>query len=282
MNTSRRSFIQTSLAATAAAALTSRLAAAPNAPAAARDYYELRCYHLRAGSRLKTDANPALLDRYLEQALLPAVSQLGLKNTGVFTELDVNKAAGTSTPKLSSPVWLLLTHPTLESFVQVSASLNADPAVQSAGGDYLSTKKNQPAFERIDTWLLRSFQGLPQMSVPPFSPQRSPARVFEMRDYESHSELPALRKMAMFDEGEINLMQDLGLNPVCFGQALAGPDLPHLRYITSGPDLTTHLHNWSKFGPDPRWLAMKDLPRFANTVSKNTARFLTPKPYSEI
>ena len=42
MNTSRRSFIQTSLAATAAAALTSRLAAAPNAPAAARDYYELR------------------------------------------------------------------------------------------------------------------------------------------------------------------------------------------------------------------------------------------------
>jgi hypothetical protein len=144
MNTSRRSFIQTSLAATAAEALTSRLAAAPNAPAAARDYYELRCYHLRAGSRLKTDANPALLDRYLEQALLPAVSQLGLKNTGVFTELDVNKAAGTSTPKLSSPVWLLLTHPTLESFVQVSASLNADPAVQSAGGDYLSTKKTSP------------------------------------------------------------------------------------------------------------------------------------------
>ena len=65
MSTSRRTFIQTSLAATAAAALPARLAAAPNAPAAARDYYELRCYHLRADSRLKADANPALLDRYL-------------------------------------------------------------------------------------------------------------------------------------------------------------------------------------------------------------------------
>jgi hypothetical protein len=282
MSTTRRTFIQTSLAATASAALTTHLAAAPKAPAAARDYYELRCYHLQAGSRLKTDANPALLDRYLEQALLPALDKLGLKNTGVFTELDVNKAAGTSTPKSLSPVWLLVTHPTLESFVQVSATLNADPAVQLAGRDYLATPKTQPAFERIDTWLLRSFQGQPQMSVPPFSQQRSPTRVFEMRDYESYGELPALRKMAMFDEGEINLMQDLGLNPVCFGQALAGPDLPHLRYITSGPDLTTHLHNWSKFGPNPRWLAIKDLPRFADTVSKNTARFLTPKAYSQL
>jgi hypothetical protein len=282
MSTTRRTFIQTSLAATASAALTTHLAAASKAPAAARDYYELRCYHLQAGARLKTDANPALLDRYLEQALLPALDKLGLKNTGVFTELDVNKAAGTSTPKLLSPVWLLVTHPTLESFVQVSATLNADPAVQLAGHDYLATPKNHPAFERIDTWLLRSFQGQPQMSVPPFSQQRSPTRVFEMRDYESYGELPALRKMAMFDEGEINLMQDLGLNPVCFGQALAGPDLPHLRYITSGPDLTTHLHNWSKFGPNPRWLAIKDLPRFADTVSKNTARFLTPKAYSQL
>lgn len=282
MSTTRRTFIQTSLAATAAAALTTRLTAAPNPTPTARDYYELRCYHLQAGTRLKTDANPALLDRYLEEALLPAVSKLGLKNTGVFTELDVNKAAGTSTPKLHSPVWLLLTHPTLESFVQVSATLNADPAVQLAGHNYLTTPKNLPAFERIDTWLLRSFQGLPQMSVPPCSHQRIPTRVFEMRDYESYGEMPALRKMAMFDEGEINLMQDLGMNPVCFGQALAGPDLPHLRYITSGPDLTTHLHHWSKFGPDPRWLAMKDLPRFADAVSKNTARFLTPKAYSQL
>ena len=88
--------------------------------------------------------------------------------------------------------------------------------------------------------------------------------------------------MAMFDEGEIALMKDLGMAPVFFGQALAGPNLPHLRYITSGPDLGTHLANWKKFGPDPRWAKMKDLPQYADNTSRNTARFLAPKPYSQL
>ena len=77
-------------------------------------------------------------------------------------------------------------------------------------------------------------------------------------------------------------MRDLGMSPVFFGQALAGPNLPHLRYITSGPDLATHLNAWKKFGPDPRWIKMRDLPQYADTTSKNTARFLTPRPYSTI
>src|SRR5690606_13526954 len=103
-----------------------------------------------------------------------------------------------------------------------------------------------------------------------------------MRDYESHSEGKALNKMAMFDDGEIALMKDLGMSPVFFGQALAGPDLPHLRYITAATDLNTHLANWKKFGPDPRWIAMRDLPQYADNTSRNTARFLTPKSYSQI
>jgi len=60
------------------------------------------------------------------------------------------------------------------------------------------------------------------------------------------------------------------------------PDLPHLRYFTSGPDLATHLAGWKKFGPDPRWQKMRTDPRYADNTSKNTARFLTPKPYSQI
>jgi hypothetical protein len=88
--------------------------------------------------------------------------------------------------------------------------------------------------------------------------------------------------MTMFNEGEIELMQDLGMNPVFFGQALAGTNLPHLTYITSASNLKAHFANWSKFGPDPRWQAMKDLPQYVGTVSKNTARFLTSKSYSQI
>ena len=130
--------------------------------------------------------------------------------------------------------------------------------------------------DRIDSWLYLAFRGMPRMELPAFSKSKTATRVFEMRDYESHSELKALSKMAMFDDGEIPVMKDLGMNPVFFGQGIAGPNLPHLRYFTSGSDLSSHLGAWKKFGPDPRWIKMKDDPKYANNTSKNTARFLAP------
>lgn len=282
MNQPRRSFLKTSLAASATAAFGSSLGAAAPAGPNGREYYELRCYRLQAESRLKENADAAVLDRYLENALLPALQERGIQPTGVFTELEVNRQELTATPKPGSPVWVLIPHPTLPSFVEVAASLAADPKVQQAGAEYLQLPKTTPGFERIDSWLLLAFKSMPRIELPAFSRQRVPTRVFEMRDYESYSEVKALAKMAMFDDGETELMRSLGMAPVFFGQALAGPDLPHLRYITSGPDLASHFAAWAKFGPDPRWQQMKDLPQYADTVSRNTARFLAPKPYSEI
>lgn len=274
MRTSRRQFVASTLAASAAAAASSTDLGAQKP--AAREYYELRAYRLKPGSPT------AALDAYFEKALLPALEKRGITAAGVFTELDVNKQAQTSTPKPDAPMWVLIPHATLDSFVRVSAELNADPAVQKAGGTYLQAPKATPAFDRIDTWLYLAFKGHPAMTLPGFSQKRVPTRVFEMRDYESHSEVKALAKMAMFDEGEIEIMRTLGMSPVFFGQALAGPNLPHLRYITSGADLASHLDAWKKFGPDPRWIKMKDLPQYADSTSKNTARFLAPTPYSAI
>ena len=277
MNPNRRTFLKTSLVTSASVALTSVApAAAAATPRPGREYYELRSYRLKAG------ASRAPIEGYIEKALLPALDKRGVKNVGVFTEVDVNKNAGTSTPKADTPVWVLIPHPTLESFVSVSADINQDPAVQKAGADYLKVPKASPAFDRIDSWLLLAFKGMPQLELPAFSKRKTPTRIFEMRDYESHSELMALSKMAMFDNGEISVMRDLGMSPVFFGQALAGPNLPHLRYITSGSDLATHLANWKKFGPDPRWVKMKDDPQYANNTSKNTARFLVPAACSQI
>ncbi len=283
MKIPRRDFLKTSLAASAGVALAPvGRAATPSSGVAGREYYELRCYHLKADKRLKASATRAPLDAYLEKALLPALTKRGLKDIGVFTELEVNKPAGTSTPMTDSPVWVLTPYASLEAFASVSAELHRDATLQKAGADYLQVRKASPAFERIDSWLLLAFAGFPQHQVPAHSKNKTATRIFEMRDYESHSELKALNKMDMFDEGEIEVMKDLGMSPVFFGQALTGPNLPHLRYITSAPDLATHLANWKKFGPDPRWVKMKDLPKYAENTSKNTARFLVPTAYSQI
>lgn len=280
MPSSRRTFLTSSMATAAALAATTRPARA--ATAAGREYYEIRCYHLKADTRLKASAPRAPVEAYLANALLPALSRRNVGPVGVFTEIKVDKPKGTSEPVADSPLWVLIPHATLESFHAVSADLVTDPQLQAAGAAYLQVEKAKPAFERIDTWLLRAFASMPRLEVPAFSKAKAPGRVFEMRDYESHSEERALNKMAMFDDGEIEVMRDLGMAPLFFGQAVAGPNLPHLRYITCAPDLTSHLANWKKFGPDPRWVKMKDEPRYKDNTSKNTARFLVPTPYSQL
>lgn len=276
MKLPRRDFLKTSLAASAALAAGSSASAASAPAGRAREYYELRAY------RVKPGASTASIEGYLEKALLPALAKRGVKNTGVFTELEVDKRARTSKPKADTPLWVLIPHGSLESFASVSADLNTDAAVQAAGAAYLGVAKASPAFERVDTWLYRAFASMPRMEVPAFSTKRTPTRVFEMRDYESHSEKAALSKMAMFDNGETELMRDLGMSPMFFGQGIAGPNLPHLRYITAGSDLAAHLAPWAKFGPDPRWVKMKDDPQYKDNTSKNTARFLAPTAYSQI
>lgn len=282
MKIQRRDFLKTSLVASASAALATQADAANASAAAGRDYYDLRCYRLKPDTRLKAPVTRDRLDSYLEKALIPALDRRGVKNVGVFSELEINRAEKTSKPKADSPVWVLITHTSMDSLVGVNAELNEDPAVLKAGAGYLDTPKLEPAFERVDSWLLLAFKAGPRLTVPAFSKSRAPNRVFEMRTYESHSEPAALNKMAMFNDVEVELMRDLGMSPIFFGQALTGPNLPHLTYMTSGADLASHLAAWAKFGPDPRWVKIKDDPKYKDNMTTNTSRFLAPAAYSQI
>jgi hypothetical protein len=103
-----------------------------------------------------------------------------------------------------------------------------------------------------------------------------------MQTYESFSELKALKKVAMFNAGEIGVMQELNLSPVSYGQALVGRDLPHLTYMLCSPDRETHKKNWAAFAVHPVWVKLKNDPQYADTVQKITSRFMVPAPYSQI
>jgi len=261
--------MKTTLAASATAALAGAPASAlgADAPAPGREYYELRCYRLKAG------ASHALLDGYLEGALIPALNARGVGAVGVFTETGA---------KDGPAVWVLIPHPSLDSVASVNAALNADPAVQMAGAEYLkSPTAAQPAFDRIDSWLLLAFAGMPRLAVPALARERKP-RIFEMRTYESFSELKALKKIDMFNAGEISAMQELNLSPVFYGQVLVGRDMPELTYMLCSPDLETHRRNWAAFGVHPAWVRLKSDPQYADTVSHITSRFLAPAAFSQI
>jgi hypothetical protein len=262
----RREFITNSLAASALAGVSSLSVAAEKGQSAERDYYELRAY------RLKIGANHNSLDNYLEKAAIPAWNRLGIKSVGVFTEIE---------PKDGPAVWVLVPHPSLESFSTGWSRMNADADYQKAGANYLQTAKTEPAFDRIDSWLLLAFSGMPRLEVPPLTREKK-QRIFEMRTYESYSELKALKKVQMFNSGEIEVMKEVNLSPVFYGQALIGRDLPHLTYMLCGENKDAHKKHFGDFGKHPTWDKLKNDPEYADTVTKITSRYLEPVSYSQI
>jgi hypothetical protein len=175
----------------------------------------------------------------------------------------------------------LIPHPSLESFSTAWSKLNADAEYQKAGANYLQTAKDNPAFERIDSWLLLAFSGMPRLEVPELTREKK-QRVFEMRTYESYSEVKALKKVQMFNSGEIEVMKEVKLSPVFYGQALIGRDLPHLTYMLCGENKDLHKKHFGDFGKHPTWDKLKNDPEYADTVSKIISRYLEPVSYSQI
>jgi hypothetical protein len=124
---------------------------------------------------------------------------------------------------------------------------------------------------------------MPQLALPEFSAQKKP-RLFELRTYESHSETAALKKIEMFNNGEIEIMRRVGLGPVFFGETLVGTRLPNLTYLLSAENMGAHRQHWGAFGGDAEWKRISAIPEYANSkiVSKITNQFLVPTPYSQI
>jgi hypothetical protein len=260
----RRAFIKGSLTASAMATLASTtIAAGQDKP---REYYELRAYHLDEKS------NREALEKYLRDAAIPALNRAGAKTVGAFTEIE---------PKGNPSIYLVIPYDTLEVFTGASTQLANDAELRQAAADYLQTPKNQPAFQRIDSWLLLAFAGMPKLELPSYSKSRQP-RIFEMRTYESYSEEKALRKVEMFNSGEIDVMHEVGLGPIFYGQGLVGSNLPHLTYMLSGENREEYRKHWTAFTQHPVWKKLSADPKYADTVSKITSIFLKPTDYSQI
>jgi hypothetical protein len=276
----RREFLTTTLATStlaglAATSLTAKAAALAGAGGGNREYYELRIY------RLKDPSTRALLEGYIEKAAIPALNRLGVKPVGVFVQQERTDAPGATEVRDPNSVFVLRTFPSLEVFATAAARLGADREYQQAGAEYLNTPKTTPAFDRIDSWLMLAFAGLPKLELPAYCKEKKP-RMFELRTYESYSEMKALKKVEMFNAGEIDVMHEVGLGPIFYGQALIGRDLPHLTYMVSGENLDDHKKHWGAFGAHPTWNKLKNDPQYADTVSKISNRFLVPTAYSQI
>lgn len=265
----RRHFLQQSLAATAAVGSAGWLTAQAATAAAEQECYELRTY-------LTPDAETQqLMLRYLADGLLPALNRLGIDRIGVFTELEgENKDPATS-------IYTLIPYTTLEQFLGQRAALSADRTYQQAARDYLARPKDHPAYTRINSHLMRAFAGMPVIEQPSYSVERKP-RIFELRTYQSQNEAAAARKVEMFNSGEIQIMRDVQMAPVLYGEMLIGDNVPCLTYMLSATDIESHREHWKAFIAHPEWKRIKNLPQYMGIVSHIDNWFLKPCDCSQL
>jgi hypothetical protein len=257
----RRRFVQSSLIGTSVIASGFALKDF-NIQADGKEIIELREYELSFGS------NQANLHTYLKEALIPALNKYGAQHVGAFSELGNFEPA---------KIYVLISYPGIEDYFKIPSRLSTDSDYLSASLNYHSLPPENKVFSRFTTRLMIAFDGLPKVSA-----NLKGSGIYELRTYEGYSEDAVRRKISMFNEAELGIFRNNDINPVFFGEVIAGPDLPNLTYMVAFKDMAERNQKWEKFGADPDWNRIKVLPEYANTVSKIIKKFLEPLPYSQV
>jgi len=230
-----------------------------------KEYYELRTY------KLNSPEKAAAFDKMMAAAV-PLLATTELKSIGVF------KARG---DKSGDKNWryVLKSCSSLDAIAESSSALANEGFLEQAR-DYLSYAKSDPSFSRISISTFVAFDGFPELIGP--QKDKGGKRYFELRTYESHNELKAYMKVKMFNDGELDIFADVGLNGVFFGRALSGENLPNLTYMLVYDDEDQKKSAWSSFIKSPAWEEMKSEEMYKDTVSKIISTFLVPTVYSQI
>jgi len=263
----RRDFLKSSAALTTVAAMSPILSASAAEPStAAREFYELRLYHLRQGPMLKR------FDDFYRDVALPAWNRAGVKPVGVF-DLMVGPDAPTK--------YVLLPFKSLDAMGAAHEKFESDAELLKS--EFANVPPTDPAYVRKESSLLLAFSGMPKLEVPGQTAEKKP-RIFELRTYEAHSRKANKKKVEMFNVGEIDIFRRAGLKPVFFGETVIGAKLPSLTYMLVFDDMPAHDKNWAAFGGDPEWKKLSTTPGYTNPeiLTNITNVFLRPTAYSQI
>jgi len=233
---------------------------------AARQYYELRRYHLFPGARQRA------FTAFIGDVAIPAMNRAGVGKVGAFTVVY-----GENEPSLL----LVLAHQTLDTVVSLRDRLASDTTYASAGAAILDAPLSDPAFVRVESTLLRAFDAMPTLEPSAGAAAATP-RIYELRTYESHSDRAAINKLKMFNAGEVPIFRRAGLTPVFFGETVVGAKMPSLSYMLTFSDMAARDKSWTAFAQDPEWKTLSADPQYRENVSAISDIILRPTAYSQL
>lgn len=258
----RRQFLAASLATSALAIARPGEAQAP--AARSREFYQIRRYQLQSGPQT------ALTEKYLSDALIPAVARRGMGPVGAF-RLEI----GPETPAY----YVLIPAPSADSLAELDLQLGHDDEFLKAAEPFWSAPATAPPFLRVEYSLLAAFEGWPRLTPPPAAATKA-KRIFQLRTYESPSHRDHVVKVAMFNAGEFDIFTSSGFHNVFFGDTLFGTRMPCLTYMLSMTDATEMDKFWDIFRNDPNWKKLSSDPKYAFEPIVNTITNLVLSPLS--
>jgi hypothetical protein len=249
----------------------SALGLAGSAAAVSKDmnqYFELRSYQLR----FSKSNQPERLAEFLEKHHLPMTKRVGIEAVGYF-QIHL----GPDMPRIVT----VTAYGSLADLEAKRAARKGDETWSKAAQAFGTA--GDPPFVRVESWLLRAFDGMPKLEVPP-QKAGQPTRLFDLRTYEAETFPDVAEKIRMFDAEEIVIFRRAGINPVFFGETLFGSKMPSLTYMVWYDDMNARAAAWSKFLADPDWKRISTKPGWSNAdiVSNISNIFLTPLPFSPI
>lgn len=262
----RRQFIAASLS--AAAVAVARTGNAQTAADHSPEFYSIRRYELRAGPQMK------LTESYFGDALIPALSRMGMGPIGAF---------GLNFGPIAPTFYLLIPSSSLEALAMLEPRLAQDSTFLAAAEPFWNAPATSPAFLRVEGSLLKAFDGWPRVTLPATSVAKG-KRIFQLRTYESPSNGDHVRKVQMFHDGEFQIFRNAGFHPVFYGDTLIGPRMPNMTYLLSFANMEEMNAKWDAFNSDPAWKKLSTLPEygFEQIVSNVSNLILNPLSVSQI
>jgi hypothetical protein len=279
----RRTFITSSLAVVGASAMAQ---AAEETPAPdKRETYALYIYQFKDADSVKR------ADEYFQNALIPALRRAGSGPVGVLVEIVKGDAHSTgSTGSTGSPqggaeapvnYFVLVPLASFDAVAALPRTLDADAEYLKAGEPFLKASPKEPGYSNLEVRVMLAADFMPKLEVP----EKKDTRVFELRRYRNPSEPAFRKKLEMFGKGgELALFRRVGLNPVFYGEMLAGPDMPNITYMLTFPEMAAKGAAWKAFGGDPEWHKLSTTPGYTDPeiIANIKSIMLKPTAYSQI
>ncbi len=231
------------------------------------EFFQIIVYHF------DTDKQVIQTENYLKDAYLPAMHYQKIDRIGVFKPIDFAQ---------DKRLFVVIPYKSFSHFTKTNQLVSQNKDYLKNGENYIQAAYNEAPYSRKESIFLNSLSTASILKKPNLK-SAIEDKVYELRSYESATELLHQKKLKMLNEGgEIEIFSRLQFNPIFYGSVIAGSKTPNLMYITSFENMDDRKAHWAAFSADDAWKKLSALPEYKNTVSKNETTFLRSTAYSDL